>query len=255
MYSTPAFEISRGQHLRAQNLVADRQDDLLLAPGAVKIAALGLTGASIGQGELTGHGLYTGLQGLDVVIAEGVNRDFLWHVDLDAADLVDEAHEGVEVDLGIVIDRHPEQLFHSFGCQGRSAAGQLIRLAELVSSIDPAVVKTTGYIDPQITRDGEHAGGVIERVQGEQDHRIGARRSFTGLPIAIIQTHHQQSDPAGAVPGYRGRADCRSGLLSDWNIGGFSPRLRSGGGVQHYGHAGQAGQIPGGDEVAHADIG
>ena len=68
-----------------------------------------------------------GLSVRGVVVAQRIDLDLLGNIDLHAADLIDEADEGVEIHLGVIIDRHAQQLFDGRHRLGGTAAGHFIR--------------------------------------------------------------------------------------------------------------------------------
>jgi len=193
-----------GQHVEVHHLVADGHNHFLLARRTVKVAALSVALAGIGQGHCAGEGLHARFQGNRIARAERIDRDLLADVHVQPAHRVDEALEGIEVDLRVVLDRHADKGLHSFHRQAGATTGQFLAVADEVGGVDLAVTGTRD-VHPHVARDGQHASRLAERVHCQQDHRIGARR-FARLPIAIIQTHQQNGNAAGAVPGLRGGA-------------------------------------------------
>ncbi len=193
------------ENFGVQQAVADGKDNLLLALGAVKVAAGGGTGAGVGQGEFTGQDLAAGLEVAGRLIAQRVNPDGFGDVQLDAANQVNETHEGVEVHHGVVINRHAKGGLDGGHSEAGAAAGDAVNIAKVVGGVD-FIGLETGDVGPQVTRDGEDAGVTGDGVNGEQDHGVAAAGAgaFIGGPIAVIQPHDEHGDAVGAVPGFRG---------------------------------------------------
>jgi hypothetical protein len=60
---------------------------------------------------------------------------------LDTADLIDESDKGGKVDLGVIVDWYADELFYRLNRQRRTAAGQLISIAQVICGVDPGVFK------------------------------------------------------------------------------------------------------------------
>ena len=62
-----------GQHVQVEDLVADSHNHFLLALGAIKVAAVGMTLAGISQGIGTAKRLSARLQGFCISLPEGID--------------------------------------------------------------------------------------------------------------------------------------------------------------------------------------
>ncbi len=232
-------------------MFAHRHDDLLLALSPVKITALGITRPGIAQHGQAVQVLHTRLQD-DVAIgdADEADLDFFGDANIQSAQFVDDLDEGVEVNLGVVIDRHAQELLNGLNRQAGAAAREFVDFTQVVGRVDLGVVET-GDIDPHIARDREHAGRLGQRVQGQHHHGVSPG-DFAGFPITVIQAHHQDVDPANAVPGLR--FGPIHGLQRFGHGGAIDLRRYGGGAVRTaLRRTGQVGQGPGGYQVANND--
>ena len=242
------------EHVReaaAQDALADGQDDLLGAVGAVEVAAIGVAGAGVSQGHRAIHHLAARLQDNGVVIADGIHGHLVRHIHRDAAQLVNEIFEGRKIDLGVVVNGHAQKSLDGFYGQAGAAIGHLVGLSEHVGGVDAAIIKA-GDVDPQVAGDVEHAGRHGQRVEGEQDHGVGARRAIARFPIPEIQAHHQHGDPAGAIPG---QGDGAGGSGGQRGGGGCALGVGGRGWVVYDGKAGQPGDIIGNPKIVRFGVG
>jgi hypothetical protein len=165
--------------------------------------------------DLPRKGLDAGLEMLGRRLAEGIDLDGLFHVDFNAADLVDHGDEGVEVDHGVEVDVDAEQGLDRLHGQAGSAPGDAVDLADLVDGIELAVIKARD-LDPQVAWYGKHPSRAFFRVDGQQDHRVRAGQAVAVGPIAVIQAHDEDRHPLVPVPGIgsrvTGRLDRQSGV-------------------------------------------
>ena len=101
---------------------------------------------------------------------------------------------------------------------------------------------------PAVRLSGSTVSRIMVSVRG------GA---FASQPIAVIQTHHQQGDPAGAIPGLGGGSADR--LQGGLGILDRRRRARAGSrqGLTRIGdgNARELGDAPGEHEIAHGDKG
>ncbi len=192
----------RGENLRVEDLLLKSEDHLLLAAGTVHIAAFGFTGAGIGQYFPAAQFAFAA-GGDDHMVCTGADRvkhkNFFWN-DINTTESVDQFGESVEIHLGIVMNRNTQQLLYGFHGKARAATGQFCAFTAGVCRINAAVSKPFWNVHPQIARNGQHARRFCDRVNGEEDHRIRARRAIVGLPIAEIQPNEEDVDTAATIP-------------------------------------------------------
>ena len=98
----------------------------------------------------------------------------LLRANFNPAELIDDAHESVEVHQGVILDRHAQHLLDGIHRQAGAAFGHLVDFAQEVSGVDLVVIETRD-VHPQVARDREHAGGLGNRVDREEHHAVGAR--------------------------------------------------------------------------------
>jgi len=99
------------QQIILQKPITNRDNHLLLAYGAIKIAATCVTGTRISQGIFTRQGLHTVLElELAFLIVHQINLDFLGDINLYSANLIDETYERMEIDLGVILDGNTQEV-------------------------------------------------------------------------------------------------------------------------------------------------
>jgi len=162
--------------------------------------------------------------------------DRLRRADLDRPNRLDERGEHLEVDQHVMLDRDAQLFFDHFGGIGRAApAGVIDVIADDISCVDAPWLVEAGHVDPQIARDGEQRPGLADRVQRQQDDRVGGESAgFTG---ALVDAQQQDRHAARVLP--RCHRDERFfsrgfGLIRR-GVGGLGRRIFFDGGVQRRG--------------------
>ena len=145
----------------------DRLHELLLALDAPDVA-LFVAVAHVGHGRLAVHVLHAGLE-IDEEAAVVVPRIFvvhaLLHVDVDAAQGVDDALEGVRVDDDVVVDAYAQEVFDRSFAEFVSAVG--------VSGVDLVVAVPLDF-HARVARHGEERSLVLLRVDHCDHQGVGA---------------------------------------------------------------------------------
>ena len=110
-----------------------------------------------------------------------VIHDRVGHLDVDAAELVNQLHKPVQPDPYVVVDVHAEIALDGGGRALRTAL--LIRPADLA----PALVRD---LDPQVTRDRQHRRLLGAWIDPDQDHRL--RVEPVGRELGVVVGAEEQ---------------------------------------------------------------
>ena len=139
----------------------------MLALDAPDVALL-VAVAHIGHSRLAVHVLHAGLE-VDEEAAVVVPRIFvvhaLFHVDVDAAQGIDDALEGVRVDDDVVVYAHAQEVFDRALAELMSAIG--------ISSVDLVVAVPLDF-HARVARHGEERRLVLLRVDHRDHQGVGA---------------------------------------------------------------------------------
>ena len=162
------------QDLRRDDLREHGLHELLLAADTADIA-LAVAVAHILDGLLAVHVLLARIEIDDeaaVVVPGILVVHALLHVDIDAADGVDDALERARIDDDIVIHRHAEELLHR-------------RLAQRVPAERVGVVRLVIAVpvdgEPRIARHGEQCALAALRIERRHHERIAAAHIIRAL--------------------------------------------------------------------------
>ena len=208
------------EQIRLCDPFEDGLDHLLLPAGAVEIAAAGMPGTGVFQRLFTIEVMHAGIdvEQLVAIIGCGIQRivNRLRHVDGDAPNAIHKLDKCLEVEPHIIVNLHTQVVLHGFDGQSWPAAGMFVGVAEEVRRVD-AVLGVTGDRHPQVAWNREHTGLHRHRIEGCQDHRVGAPEVF--LLDALIDTEDQHGDAVGIGPH-------RQRLTGDaLDVGAFALRL------------------------------
>ena len=182
----------------------------------------------------------------------------LLDIHVDPADQNDKRNEGPEIHLHVVMHRHADQLRDGLHRQPRPTTRQFGGFAHRPGGVDAAVLKARdGH--PQIPRDGQYAGGLADRVDGEQDDGIGAGRTTLVADVAAAQAKEGDVDATASIP--LGQVHLRRGDFG-WNrrdrCSGFFDTVQ----FDRYfkidmaicwRHTRQGSQLPAGGHMAHKE--
>ena len=125
----------------------------------------------------------------------------------DAAELVHDLLEAVEVDRDQVVDRQPGQVLHRLEGAARAALG--------VGGVDLAAERRLSGardVDDHVAREREHRDRLRLGVCAQQHHRVGARRRALPVAHAMVVAGDQRDR---GLPGQRDREP----LLRDLHVG------------------------------------
>ena len=190
----------------ALELVHQRGQHIALALGTRVVAAVQLTDSGVGKG-LTAVQMGVGAVGFQILVGQagfvhardigklGLLVDQLvdhghlifGDVHFDAAELLGDLLEAVEVDVDIVFDVHAEALVHDLH-------GQLFS-AEIVGGVDAVgavVLADIRKLHGQIAHDGGQLDLAGLLVDGADDHAVGAGAV---LDMAFVGAQQQDVDP------------------------------------------------------------
>ena len=212
-------EVGEGREVEevreAPGLALELGQELLLAgdPGEVRV---GVAVAHVGQGVGPVEALVSGLQvdggvralrpGIGVVVVVAAVD-----VDVDAAHLVHQPGEALEVDVQVVVDALPGQ--GADGLDGLRRAAGRVRRVDLVRA-----VARDGHV--QVAREGQHRDEPAPGVHPHQDERVAA----PGVPLPWRPG--RLSEPiSSSVTGSPGRtASVAAAAALPMGVSGFASR-------------------------------
>ncbi len=177
----------------------------MLSRDAVEVAGVAPR-AGVAEGVAAVHVVHADAEDAGVEVAEalrlGVTRvvDRRGHVDVDAADAIDQLLEALEVNDHVVVDLDPKQLLNGRFGQSRTPARVALRLAVDQRGVDALLKTAPGFrwnVDVQVTRHGDAARRLGGRVDGHDEHGVGSRQR-SALARAAVEAHDQEVDPRPA---------------------------------------------------------
>ena len=106
---------------------------------------------------------------------------------------IDHRREHVEVDEQVFIDFDAEVLGDGGGRERRTTAGVGVEHADTVGGVD-AAGNGAGNIHPEVARDRQHADGLTNRIDAEDDYRIGVE--LAGFAFTLVNAKQENVDAA-----------------------------------------------------------
>ena len=120
------FSKQNREIFRAKYFIPNGEDHFLLPAGAGNITFITLAITCIGKRHISTQSPHP-TTGKDHLILPGTyliqSQSFIVR-DMDPTDQVNEFHKGIKVNLGIILDRHPQKLFYGLAGEFRTTSGQ-----------------------------------------------------------------------------------------------------------------------------------
>ncbi len=146
------------------------------------------------------NGASRNIQRVEAIIHIGIFGvvDWLFHVNVNAANRIHHADHRVEGDGNIGIDRDTEVVLNRFHGEFR-AATRFIEFTDYVGGVNTLQLGLTGQRHVQIAGNAQHANTPGCRVDADDDQRIGAEASarFAGT---LVKAHDEHRVALSAAP-------------------------------------------------------
>ncbi len=140
--------------------------------------------------------------------------DFRGHIQVNAADGVDQLDEAYPIDDDVVVDRDVEIVLDGSHGGGGAPARVLIELAIRIGGVDLGLGPiawsvAVGDVCPEVAGNCEHLEAAFGLIDGGDEHGVAAGRRVFGLTGTAIEAEYEDVHARGGRPGlgfWRGEA-------------------------------------------------